>query len=240
MTVGFYSAEQGVLNMQKGMDITANNIANVSTNGFKPMRASFSDLIYTKRRQNKEEVETGHGVKLDKTDLMFDVGAPVSTGGALDYATPSEGFFAVQNSDGNYLYTKDGSFDLSQSPDGDWYLVNSKGDYVLDYDYNPIIAEFDENGKLITEGITENLGVFSFENPYGLELEGDNYFSETLRSGAAMSNDQLEKKNGYLEMSSVNMANEMVNIIQYQKAFSVNAKMVQAADEIENTVNSLR
>ena len=240
MNVGFYSAEQGVLNMQKGMDITANNIANVSTNGFKPMRASFSDLIYTQRRKNKQEDETGHGVKLDKTDLMFDVGAPIHTGGKLDYATPTEGFFAVQNSDGNILYTKDGNFSISEGSDGTWMLVNNRQDFVLDYDYNPIEVQFDENNLPIIEYVTEDLGVFTFENPYGLELQGDNYFTETLKSGPADPDDTLEKKNGYLEMSSTNLANEMVNVIQYQRAFSANAKMVQASDEIQQTVNNLR
>lgn len=74
MNIAFHSAKSGIISMQKAMDVTANNIANVQTNGYKPLRASFSDLFYTTQNPANRDTETGHGVKIDKTDMLFDAG----------------------------------------------------------------------------------------------------------------------------------------------------------------------
>lgn len=239
MSIAFYTATSGLIGTQKAMDITANNIANVETNGFKPLRASFSDVIYTVRNEDEEDVEVGHGTKIDKTDLMFDAGALVSTGGTLDFATASEGVFALLKANGNTVYTKNGSFQLQQN-DGQWNLIDANGSKVLDYEGNPIIASYDEEGALDIEAITDSIGVYKFENPYGLDLEGSNYFVATASSGEAAADQTLEKRNGYAEASSANISDQMVKVIQYQKAFSFSSQMVQTADEMENIVNNLR
>lgn len=239
MTIGFYSASSGVLNMQSAMDVTANNIANVSTHGFKPMRASFSDLIYTVRNKNNEDVERGHGVKLAKTDLMFDGGQLVPTGRELDFAVPGEGLFALQKADGNTVYSKDGAFYLQQQ-EGEWYLTDEKGAKVLDANGFPIIAEYGEDGNIDKSLIAEQIGVYRFANPYGLKAEGNNYFQQTASSGEAQPDEEAEKLQCYLEASSSNLADQMVKVIEYQRAFSLNIKMVQTADQIEQNVNNLR
>lgn len=240
MTVGFYSAKAGTISMQRAVDITSNNVANVNTHGFKTHRASFSDLIYTTKLRN-DQVETGHGVKIDKTDLMFDIGRLESTANELDFAIPSEELFAVEDaSSGQIYYTKNGAFRLSNNGDGTWGLVDPKGNYVLDYDMNPITAVFDENGNLDSASTMELIGTFKFPNPYGLDNEGDNYFIANGSSGEPEADRGQEKLQYYLEGSSVNLATEMVNLIKYQRGFSFNAKLVQTADDIEQRVNSLR
>lgn len=239
MTIGFYSASSGVLNMQEAMDVTANNIANVSTNGFKPMRGSFSDLLYTVRNKDNEDVERGHGVKMAKTDLMFDAGQLIPTGRELDFAVVGEGLFALQKADGTTVYSKDGAFYLQQQ-EGSWYLTDERGAKVLDADGSPIIAEYGEDGNIDTSLIGEQVGVFRFPNPFGLDLEGNNYFLQTESSGEAYFDENAEKMQTYLEASSANLADQMVKVIEYQRAFSFNIKMVQTADQIEQTVNNLR
>lgn len=240
MTIGFYTSSQGVLQTQAGMDIVSNNMANISTNGYKPLRASFSDLFYTTRNKENEDVEMGHGVKIDKTDLMFDAGTLQKTEGVLDFAIPTEGLFAIEKPNGDVVYTKDGAFQAQQNEEGEWDLIDDKGANVLDYDKNPVQVEFKEDGSVDTDATMEKLGVFRFENPYGLRPDGNNYYLETLSSGESISDDILEKKGGFLEVSSADVANEMVNVIQMQRAFSFNAKLVQTADQIETIVNNLR
>lgn len=239
MNEGFYSAASGVLNMQTAMDITANNIANVSTHGFKPMRASFSDLLYTVRNKEDKDVDMGHGVKIDKTDLMFDGGQLVPTGRELDFAVAGEGLFALQKAEGETVYSKDGAFYLMQQ-EGSWYLTDEKGSRVLDEYGSPIIAEYDENGVPDKSLIADSVAVYKFPNPYGLKPDGDNYFLQTESSGQAQVDEAAEKMQCYLEASSSNLADQMVKVIEYQRAFSLNIKMVQTADQIEQNVNNLR
>ena len=239
MSISFYTAKQGVLELQKAMDVTSNNIANVSTTGFKPLRASFSDLIYTVRNAKQESVDVGHGVKIDKTDLMFDTGTVLPSSGQLDFATPTEGLFAIMKSNGSIAYTKDGSFSISQKGN-EWHVVDKTGASVLDFDGKPIVAKFDDNENINVADIKERLGVFKFANPYGLKPDGNNYFLATASSGDATGDATLEKLGGYLEASSTNLADQMAKVIQYQRAFSFNTKMIQTADEIESIVNNLR
>lgn len=239
MTVGFYTAASGVLNMQAAMDITANNVANVQTAGYKPLRASFSDLMYTVRRPRENpDAEIGHGVKIQKTDLMFDAGQLVHTERELDFAIPGEGMFALRKGGGEIVYSKDGAFYPMQEGEI-WYLTDAAGAKVLDADGNPVICEYNEN-VLNTGKLWEDIGVYTFPNPYGLEASGGNYYLANAATGNAVSDPQADKLQGFLEASSSDIAEQMVNVIQYQRAFSLNTKMVQTADEIENIVNNLR
>lgn len=240
MTDGFYSAKSGVLAMQAGMDITANNLANVSTDGFKAERGSFSDLIYTVRNKKNKDVDMGHGTKLTTTDKLFKVSSLRHTEGQLDFALPNEGFFAMQREDGTVTYTRNGAFTPGISPDGTYYLCNTSGYRVLDGEGNPIPVPYNEDGTINTEGIIDKMCAYSFPNPYGLNFTGDNFMDQTASSGEATANKDLDVLNGYLENSGTDVATEMVNVIKYQKAFSMNSKMVQTADELEKIVNNLR
>lgn len=239
--IGFFTAASGVISYQVGMDITANNLANVNTYGFKAARPSFADLIYTKRNNNIEEVQTGHGIKIDKTDLMFEQSTLRHTERDFDFAALDEGFFAVETPSGNTAYTKDGAFYMTDTDgNGSWTLCDSKGSFVLDYEGNRITVPFTEDEQVDTVALRDSIGTYRFENPYGLDQFGDNYYIPTGSSGDAISDDTINKKQGYLEASGTDVANEMSKVIEYQRAFQLNINMVKLHDELNNVVNNLR
>lgn len=240
--IGYHTAASGVISYQLGMDITANNLANVNTYGFKASRPSFADLLYTKRNTDNEEVQFGHGARVDKTDLMFEQSQVRDTGRELDFAALNEGFFAVEEGiTGEVKYTKDGAFYLSNNNDGTYTLVDSKGGFILDYDGNRITVPFiDGTTDIDTVTLTNMIGTYTFENPYGLDQIGNNYFEANLSSGAAVANTDVVKKNGYLEASSTNIANEMSKVIEYQRAFQLNTTMVKTHNQLEDIINNLR
>ena len=240
--IGYYSAASAVMAYQMAIDITGNNLANVNTNGFKASRPSFADLIYTERNNRNEETQFGHGVYIPKTDMMFEQSQLRSTGRELDFCCLDEGFFAVETPEGTVTYTKDGAFYITQDPDVEdgWLLCNEYGGWVLDYEGNRIQIPFDEYGDMDSTAITQRIGVYTFENPYGLDQVGDNYFVATLSSGPAAANELAGKKQGWLEASSTNIANEMSKVIEYQRAFQLNINMVKTHDEMQNVVNNLR
>lgn len=233
--IGYHTAASALQAIQIGMDITGNNLANVNTNGFKASRADFADLIYTERNAD-ETVQTGHGVRVDKSNMIYTQGHLKDTGRMLDFAAVDNGFFAVETIDGDIKYTKDGSFYFY---DTDGFLHDSNGGYVLDYELNRIECPL-ENGNLNYTLIGSMVGVFTFENSYGLDQAGLNYYSETDASGAAVPNETIAKKQGYVEASTTSVATEMVRAIEYQRAFQLNANMVKTHDELEDRVNNLR
>ena len=240
--IGYHSAASGVMAFQMALDITANNIANVNTIGFKASRPSFADLIYTERNNRNEETQFGHGVRPQKTDMMFEQSQLRETGRELDFAALDEGFFACLNPEGTITYTKDGAFYISQNPEGYWELCNEYGAYVLDYDGNRITVPFmsEDSTDIDDVALAEMVGIYTFENPYGLDQVGDNYFIATAASGPAQSNPDAGKKQRFIEASSTSIANEMSKVIEYQRAFQLNVNMVKTHDELENIVNNLR
>ena len=240
--VGYHTAASGVMSYQLALDITANNLANVNTNGFKASRPSFADLLYTERNNNNEETQFGHGVRVQKTDLMFEQSTLRNTERELDFAALDEGFFAVLTPEGNVNYTKDGAFYISrESEESPWMLCNEYGAYVLDYDGNRIEVPFEEGTTDIdASALYDMVGVYTFENPYGLDQIGDNYFEANASSGPAAADTTAGKKQGYLEASSTNVANEMSKVIEFQRAYQLNINMVKTHDELENIVNNLR
>lgn len=239
MNVAFYSASTGLIQTQKSLNVTANNIANVNTPGYKAMRSSFADLIYTNPKTGLPQLQEGHGAYIAKTDLMFSIGQLEMTNQLLDFAIPSEGFFAVMDGTGTIGYTKDGSFSMSEM-DGTWYLVNKNGDRVLDNNSLPIAIGHNDYGEIDYSEIINAIGVFTFDNPYGIEAIGDNLYMPTDSSGQPVANPNLDKLAGALERSNVDLANEMIKTIETQRAYQLNARIVQTADELERIANSLR
>lgn len=233
--IGYYTAASAIMSFQIGMDVTGNNIANVNTNGFKASRPDFADLIYTKRNVD-ETVHTGHGVKVDKTNLMFEQSILRETGRGLDFAALDEGLFAIETTAGNVEYTKDGSFYFYQE---DGTLRDSNGGYVLDYDGNHVMVPL-VDGNIDYDSLGYMIGVYRFENPYGLDQKGLNYFAATASSGEAISDATIKKKQGYVEASSTNIANEMSKVIEYQRSFQLNTNMVKLHNELEELINNLR
>ncbi len=238
--IGFNSAASGVYSYQDALDITANNLANVNTTGFKASRASFADLIYTEKLTN-DEVEYGHGNRVAKTDMMFEQSQLRNTGKETDFAALDEGFFAIETEDG-VRYTKDGEFYLSREGEHFYQLCDAAGGYVLDYDGNRITVPFkgEDSTEIDDVALCNLVGIYSFENPYGLDQVGNNYFEANLSSGEAISNPDAQKKQFYTEASSTNIATEMVKMIEFQRAFQLNINMVKTNNELEGIVNNLR
>lgn len=262
MNIAFYNGVSGMVTHQQNMDIIANNIANTNTVGYKTSRPSFTDLLYTKMYVNTEvDAEngqqegaedlpdsdgihlTGHGVKMIDTDLIMTPGTYLPTGHPLDFAIRGQGFFAVERSDGSIEYTRNGAFNIGmRSKKG--YLTTSDGSFVLDSKYKRIELERDDKTDLFDfSELTEEIGVFEFPNPYGLEPVSGG-FRETAISGEAddvpQKRSSQELVSGALEQSAVDLSQEMTNVILAQRAFQFNAKMVQTADQIEEIVNNLR
>ncbi len=236
MNLAFYTSSVGTQQIQKGMDVVANNIANVSTTGYKPSTVSFSELIHTNMKGNGDNLTVGSGAKLQKTDTLYGVSAIKSTERTLDFAIlEKNGFFKVVSETGEVKYTRDGNFNLQELNNGSFVLVSSHGGYVADANNNPIIITNPQN--LSEQEI--NVGVFSFQNIDGLNKAEGGFFVETEASGAAQASD-VEVKRGALESSGVDLASEMTDVIHIQRSFQMNARMVQIADEIEQTINNLR
>ena len=246
MNISFYTARTGMIAQQEGMNIYSNNIANVNTVGYKPLRPSFAECIYTLQHPPREQWQTGHGQYLSKTDLMWSENGFVSTDQPMDFALPNDGFFMTLDRNGNTFLTRDGAFKMTFTGE-QWELVNGFGEFVLDYDGNHIPIPFEtdrttgEVTMLVDYGeLTQRIGVFTVDNNWGLDQANNNHFVVNNRSGAAVANRGYDKVRGALEMSATDLAGDMVRIIETQRSYQLNSKMVQISDEIMRTVNNLR
>ena len=249
MKISFYNGVSGMVAYQESLNRISHNIANSNTFGYKPSRSTFSDLLYTRMAVNsQEEPLTGHGVKIEDSRLIYRQGPVLQTENELDFALMGDGFFAVERPDGSVEYTRSGAFDISLEG-GKGFLVTADGSHVLDSRKRAIELPRDSSdGPFDLSGLSDQLGIFDFPNPYGLEPSSGNCFKETEISGAAKA--VSAGKNDFdrtyqlvpnaLERSAVEMADEMVNVITTQKAFQFNAKMVQTADQLEELINNLR
>ena len=258
MNIAFHAGVSGLRAHQYGIDVIAHNIANVNTYGFKSDKAEFRDLMYTRmdvntnytgERPTGRELLVGHGVKLYSLDLRFDQGSFHTTGQKLDFALAGEGLFAVDRN-GRVEYTRNGAFNISVEDDGN-YLVAADGAYVLDRNRERMRIIYDENtGEIDSEAIADRLGVFAFDNPWGLHKIDAVSFLPTDISGEPRLafeiglNGQLEAKyqvyTNALEHSNTNIAEEMSDLIVSQKAYQFSARVVTTADELEQIVNNLR
>lgn len=244
---------------QTNLDVIANNLANVNTTGFKKSKAEFQDLLYqTTRSAGAEQgagnrlptsLQIGHGSRLVATAKVFTTGEMSKTGEKMDVAIQGEGFFEVQLPDGTRAYTRDGAF--KRSADG---RVTTSDGLPLQGGWQPIPAEttaitIAPNGEVTT--FTENgqqsfrIQLVRFTNPAGLESIGRNLYKETSASGTPELGNPAENgfgelQQGYLELSNVKVVEEMVNMILAQRAYEVNAKAVQSADEMMQLSNNLR
>ncbi len=234
MMNSFYTSATSLIEMQKGFDVTSNNIANANTTGYRSSDPTFADLMYSNinaAENVNSELKSGHGTKLNKTNIQFAQGEFSETNRDLDYAISNPyGFFAVKK-DGQVHYTRNGNFQLSLEQ-GKKFLTASDGAYVLDPKGNPI-AVTNEKDNL-------DVGVYTFPNCGALERVGDSSFAATAGSGAAAVMENPELKKGWTEGSNVDMAETMVSMIELQRAFQMNSKMVQISDEVTQAVNSLR
>lgn len=259
MLRALYSSAAGMQAQQANLDVIANNLANVNTTGFKKAKPEFQDLLYqTTRAAGSEQgggnqlptsLQIGHGSRIVSTSKIFTAGELTQTGERLDVAIHGDGFFEVQLPDGTRAYTRDGG--LKTASDG---RVTTGDGLPLQGGFQPIPAGTTQitiapNGEITTTGASgsQNFRVqlVRFANPAGLEAIGHNLFKESKASGSPelgspAENGFGELQQGYLEMSNVKVVEEMVNMILAQRAYEVNSKAVQSADEMMQMSNNLR
>lgn len=250
MNIPFYSSVSAMVSFQQDMDVLAHNMANVNTHGFKPSRTAFSDLLYTEMAINENKQLTGHGVKPIATDLDMTQGPLQTTGYPLDFAIEGDGFFALERN-GDRSYTRNGAFHISIEGNKG-FLVNGQGDYVLDASGKPVELKKIEgsNNSFEMEGIERQLGVYSCPNPYGLTQIDGSRFKESEKSGEVLvvktKSNGKDKTQSFrvlsraLETSGVSVAQGMTDVMITQKAFQMNARMVQTADQLDEVISGLR
>jgi len=261
MIRALWTAASGMQAQQLNIDVVANNLANVSTTGFKKSRADFQDLMYqtvkttgapsTNSTTIPTGIQVGLGVKTAAVTKIFSAGNITQTGNDLDLAIQGDGFFQVQQSDGSTAYTKAGSF----KKDGQGKVVTSDGSPVLPEILIPANATKVTVGSDGTVSVQQagqtaattvgTLQLASFSNPSGLNSIGKNLFLPTDSSGAATTgtagqNGLGSLEQGYIEMSNVSTMDEMVNMIVGQRAYEINSKVVQAADEMLQQASGLK
>ena len=236
MELSFYTAAVGANAQQGRMNVVANNLANINTEGYKAQSAGFVDLLYNKYyRAATRDPETGSGARVEKTDILFEQGGIIPTGGKYDFAIMGEGFFALYDpGTGNVFFSRNGHFSLSEYPGNIFYLANDNGYLVLDRNFD--IVPYKPHG----EEISVDIGVFDFNNKEGMLLRGGNMYEAVEKNGAPFLNENVSLLQGRLEMANVDLAYEMAKVIETQRVYQMTLKMVQTSDEIEQTINSLR
>jgi len=259
MLRALYSAAAGMQSQQLNLDVISNNLANVNTTGFKKSRIEFEDLLYQTTKAPGSDtgsgnllptgVQIGHGSQVVATTRDFTTGELTQTGGQLDVAINGDGFFEVQMPDGTNTFTRAGS--LKVASDGrittsDGLPILSGFQAVPTGTTNITISPTGSVSYTTASGVTTSqVQLTRFINPGGLESVGHNLYKETLASGSPQvgnpgTNGFGELVQGSLEMSNVSVVDEMVNLIMAQRAYEVNSKAVQAADEMLQQGNNLK
>ncbi|MDH5204277.1 MAG: flagellar basal-body rod protein FlgG [Hylemonella sp.] len=260
MMNSLWISKTGMEAQQKQLDVISNNLANVSTNGFKRANAVFEDLMYQNLRQvgaNSSEqsqlptgLQIGLGVRTVATSRTFSQGSLQQSSSNLDVAIQGNGFFQVNMPDGTVGYTRDGSFQI----DAQGRLVTSSGLTVANGVTVPANAKSVSiaNDGTVTAQIPGNaspqpignIALASFVNPPGLQPLGQNLFAETPASGqpntgAPNSNGMGALMQGFVETSNVNVVQELITMIQTQRAYEMNSKAIQTSDQMLQKLGQL-
>lgn len=261
MIRSLYTAATGMKAQQTNMDVISNNLANVSTTGFKKARAEFEDLIYDNVKDpgsatglnsiSPTGVQVGMGVKTSAVEKDFTQGSSSVTHNAFDLEIQGNGFFPVQLSNGQIGYTRDGSF--KKGADGKLQDRNGNAmqpEITVPPNTKGVEIGADGTVSVITDGNLQpqNIGqiqIVNFINPAGLRAMGGNIYVPTNSSGLPQQGvpgqgglGQIAQ--GQLETSNVNIVEEMVNMISAQRAYETSSKAVQAADQMLQATNALR
>jgi flagellar basal-body rod protein FlgG len=254
-------AASGMQAQALNIDVISNNIANVSTTGFKRSRADFQDLLYQNLRpagatsasgsQIPTGIQLGQGTRPVATQKLFIQGDYQLTENQLDMAIEGDGFFQITQPNGEIAYTRSGAFKLNS----DGNVVTSDG-----FELEPAIS-VPQDAVSITVGTDGTVSILQanefepveigaielarFANPAGLSSIGRNLYLQTGASGEAITGTPGEDgigtiSQGYLEMSNVSVVDEMVNMITAQRAYEINSKSIQAADEMLQMANNLK
>jgi len=259
MDAALWVAKTGLDAQQTEMAVISNNLANVNTDGFKKSRAVFQDLLYqnvqqvgaatTQNTQAPSGVELGTGVNLVATEKVYTQGNINQTGNALDLAVNGSGFFQVLMPDGSMAYTRDGSFQISNTGQ----LVTASG-----YPVQPAIT-IPQGAQSVTIGTDGTVQVqlagqsapstvgtvqlANFVNPAGLQPNGDNLLLASAASGTAQTgtpgvNGLGTLQQGAVESSNVNVVEEMVDMIETQRAYEMNTKAIETNDQMLQYLDS--
>ncbi|WP_374590269.1 flagellar basal-body rod protein FlgG [Aquabacterium sp.] len=253
MMRSLWISKSGMEAQQTQLDHISNNLANSATNGYKRSHAVFEDLMYQNLRQsgaNSSEqtqlptgLQAGLGVRPVATAREFSQGSLQQTSNTLDVAIQGQGFFQITMPDGTTGYTRDGSFKL----DAQGQIVTNNGYTVQPGIVVPgnaqsvtIAADGTVSATLPGQAAAQTLGQIqtaSFINPAGLDPKGQNIFAETAASGtpstaAPSSNGHGSLSQGYVETSNVNVVEELVSMIQTQRAYELNSKAIQTSDQM--------
>ncbi len=259
MNQALWVAKTGLDAQQTRMSVISNNLANVNTTGFKRGRAVFEDLFYQNIRQVGAQssqdtqipsgLSLGTGVRTVATDKLHTQGNMIQTGNSLDVAIEGRGFFQILQPDGSLAYSRDGNFKV----DSQGQVVTSNG-----YTLQPAIT-VPENALSVTIGVDGivsattagsaapiqlgNIQLADFINPTGLQPVGKNLYIESAASGAPSSstpglNGAGTVLQGALESSNINVVEELVNMIETQRAYEMNSKVISATDQMLQYVSN--
>jgi flagellar basal-body rod protein FlgG len=261
MMQSLYTASTGMLGMQTQIDTTANNIANVNTIGFKKSRAEFADLMYSVMEyagtatsdttKSPTGIEVGLGVRPTAVNKIFSEGSLKQTDNQLDLAVTGRGFFRLELPDGTEVYSRNGAFKI----DDNGTIVNSDGhrltpEIVVPQDATNVSVGTDGIVTVVQPGATEatqigQITLTNFINPAGLHSTGDNLFVETDSSGQPVEGvpglDGLGNiRQGFVELSNVELVVELTDLITGQRAYDSNSKVITTSDEMLQTTNNLK
>ncbi len=259
MNDSLWIGKTGLEAQQTRMSVITNNLANVNTTGFKRGRAVFADLFYQNIRQvgaqssENTKIPTGlmlgTGVRIVSTEKTYTQGNAIQTDNALDVAINGRGFIQIQLPDGSLAYTRDGSFKLD--PQGQLVTANGyaiQPGITIPGDAQSITIATDGVVSVTIQGSATptqvgNLQLADFVNPAGLQGMGDNLYLESAASGAPQVgtpglNGLGTLQQGTLEGSNVNVVEELVNMIETQRAYEMNSKAIQTADQMLGYVSS--
>lgn len=261
MVRSLFTAATGMMAQQTQVDVTSHNIANVNTMGYKKNRAEFADLMYqvmsyagtptSTTTTHPTGIEVGLGVRPQAITKIHSQGYFKETGNNLDMVIAGNGFFQVQMPDGTTAYTRNGAWKL----DSDGNIVNDDGlqlvpNITIPADATQISIGIDGTVSVLQPGAQEmqqvgQIEIVNFINPAGLHSSGDNLFLETGASGAPIigiaGQDGLGQiKQGFVEMSNVQLVEEMTELITGQRAYEANSKAITTSDAMLQTTNELK
>lgn len=260
MIRSLWISKTGLDAQQMAIDVVANNLANVSTNGFKRSRPVFEDLLYQTLRQPGAKssqlsdipsgLQLGTGVRPVATERVFSQGNLVQTGNGLDLAINGNGFFQIQLPDGTTGYSRDGSLQLNsqgQIVTSSGYIVSPgvtipSGSLTVTISRDGIVSA--QASGTVAPSQVGQLQLANFVNPGGLQSQGENIYLETASSGSPTTGNPGSTglgvlNQGFTETSNVNVAEELVNMIQTQRAFELNSRAIQASDQMLQRLGQL-
>ncbi len=253
MLTALNSGESGVSAQQTALDLTANNIANVNTPGYKEAVPDFADLIYRQIRSDQPPNQAplvGQGMRVTGTHALLTEGTLIATGRSLDLAIDGKGFFQVTTADGQSAYTRDGTLQVS----ADGKLVTSGGQVLEPQISVPPGAEVSITtdgrvlAKLGQQGAVSQIGqitLTTFTNPPALNKIGDSLYQPNGNSGAPVAGMAGTGgfgliRQGYQESANVDLANAMTAMLEAQRAYQLNARVITNADQMLGIANNLR